>query len=340
MSKSKKWRNGKKSHTLSPEEKLQRDWLKQQHLEKQRIQKRDERIGFMKVAIPIAILGALFIGSMIVDFIFNSDFFFYYCMTLWLIGIIVFDKSGLRCLIFKYYPDKFPFSAILKENDPPARRIVEVCKTASLLSVFLTIIIGNWSFVLTSIWIICVFIIFCYILFDEKTPLISETGDLTSVSIFILIIQFLLIIIGGGNISINKRLFLFILAFTMIVLLIYIFRAKKLLLNALSAKSLAILVIGSITFSYAAFVRINEDFDFKKPNEYIVTVDDKHIYGGKHRDHTIEVVIPDDKNSEYNISISSDVYREINIGDEVIICKSNGALGMEYYYFKEKVDSE
>lgn len=340
MSKSKKWRNGKKKHTLSPEEKLQRDRLKQQHLEKQRIQKRSERIGFMKAAIPIAILVLLFIGSMTVDFIFHSDFFFYYCMTLWLIGIVVFDKSGLRLLIFKYYPDRFPFSVILKENDPPIRRVVEVCKTASLLSVFLTIIIGNWSFVLTSIWIICILIIFCYILFDDKTPLISETGDLTSVSIFILIIQFLLIIIGGGNISINKWLVLFILAFTIIVLMIYIFRAKKHFLNQVSAKSAAILVIGSITFSFAAFVRINEDFDFKNPTEYIVTVDDKHIYGGKHRDHTIEVVIPDDKNGEYNISISSEFYREINIGDEVIICKSSGALGMEYYYFKEKVDSE
>ncbi len=343
MSKSKKWRNGKK-HTLSPEEKLQRDKLKHQRLKKQRIQKHNDRIEFMKAAIPIVILGLLFIGSMVVDVIFDTDFFVYYCLSLWLIGIIVLDKSGLRSFIFKYYPDRFPFSVILKYDESPIRQVVEVCKTTSLLSVWAIIFIGHCSFIWTAIWIISILTIFFYVIFDDKTVLmhdsIARTDDLTSSSEAILVTSIMQFILCDLNILINTEIVLFTLFFTKLMISIYIIVSKYHKLSKISVKPVLILTIGSIAFSFVAFVRVNEDFDFKKPIEYYVTVDDKHIYGGKHREYTIEVKNWDDESKIINISISSDDYHEINVGDKVVICKSGGALGMEYYYFKGKEDSK
>ena len=338
MSKSKKWRNGKKKHTLSPEEKLRNEELKQKRLEKQRIQKKEERISFIKLFLPFLLLALLFIAFMIIDIICDTDYLALYFEVALLIGIILSDNSGLRSIIFKCLPNKFLFSDFLKNTETANRHTVEICKTISFLSIWSVIFLDKWMPVFTLLWIISTLIIFLFSIFDSETSMSKDKDTFTASGAVILFLPIFSCIFSYRNVLFNTKILCFVAVFTIIMftaaLIAWLIYHKKKFI----VREFIILTVGAIFFSFAAFTRINLDFDFSEPTKHYLTVEDMRYYGGRNRDFIITVNDWNADNKQMDISISSDDYHTLNIGDEVIILEYNGALGMKYRYYYGKAD--
>lgn len=75
--------------------------------------------------------------------------------------------------------------------------------------------------------------------------------------------------------------------------------------------------------------QINEVFDFSQPEAYVLVVEDLgHTSSRRNRRYECEVTLPDGRQVELDISRS--LYNQLEIGDQVLVELSTGALGIEY----------
>lgn len=78
---------------------------------------------------------------------------------------------------------------------------------------------------------------------------------------------------------------------------------------------------------------VNMLTDRSEPTTYRVVVEDKHIHSGKNRDYYCTVILAD--GWEYDLSVTSDVYPQIDIGEQIVIAHHTGGLGIEYITLAE-----
>lgn len=337
MSKSKKWRNGKKKR-ISSEEKAKRDALKQKRLERQKRESITAKKEFLITAIPVILLGILFVGFIIIDIIFDTGVWFSYCSVLIFAIIFLFDKSGFRSFIFRKLPDKIPFSEMLKNNERKNRRGVEICKTISFLSVWSILFIGYFSFLPTAFWILSTFIVFIYVIFDINTKLSKGKDDLTASGGVIIFAPIALYIISYQNVAFDLKILYFSAFFTIAVTISYFIAYRFHHKEQFIIRELILLLVGAVVFSFVAFTRVNRDFDFSEPIQHNLIVEDMYYHSGRNSYYSIYVDDWNNENEMLQIEISSDAYHTLNIGDEVIILEFNGALGMEHYAYYGKAD--
>lgn len=343
MSKSKKWRNGRKKRSVSPEEKERREALRQKCLERQREQKRRDRIEFMKLAVVPACFMLLFIAAMILDIVFDSDFLGRYLLCGWVLAIFIFDSSGIRSFVFRHYPDRLPLAELLKSDDTPNRRMIELCRTVSFLAVWAMLFVRQLQYVWTLVWILSMLTAFGYILFDEKTVLLRESrarkDDLTSASVILLFTSPVLFLFLYRNTFFTPGIGVFVLAFTAVVTGLYLVVAAR-KISGVRLGELGVFVIGAAAFAFMGVVQVNRAFDFSEPATYTVAVEDMYFYVGKNSSYTIYVENWTGEDGTVSVDVSSNVYHTIAVGDEVIISEHSGALGIRYYVYSGKAESE
>ena len=77
---------------------------------------------------------------------------------------------------------------------------------------------------------------------------------------------------------------------------------------------------------------INITFDFQKPQQYPVIIQDKETRSGYRSLYYYVIVSPwDEQTEDFRFDVSPQDYRSTDIGDTVTIYQSDGALGMEWY---------
>lgn len=92
------------------------------------------------------------------------------------------------------------------------------------------------------------------------------------------------------------------------------------------AIALAILVGAGISMIVGGYA--NQVYDFAEPDSYVLEVENLYKSGGKRQDYRCTVTLPDGR--EVSLSISQSLYKTLEIGDEVLVERGDGAFGMEY----------
>lgn len=343
MSKSKKWRNGPKKRPLSQEEKARRAVLRAQRIMRQQEQKRRDRMEFIKTAVVPVLMLLLFIVLFIADVILDTELAAYYFVFGWVLAIFLFDSSGIRSFVFRWYPDRLPLAGLLRSDDTPNRRMIELCRTVSFLMVWAMLFVQQLDFVWTAVWILSMLTAFGYSIFDEKTVLLRESrtrrDDLTSASVTLLFTSPVLFLFLYENTFFKPVIGVFVLVFTAAVTIVYLAAAVR-KISGVRLGELGIFVVGAAAFAFVGFVQVNRAFDFSEPERYTVAVEDMYFYVGKNSSYTLYVTDWTGEAGTVAVDVTSDEYHGIEIGDTVVIKEYSGALGLRYYGYNGKTEAE
>lgn len=85
-----------------------------------------------------------------------------------------------------------------------------------------------------------------------------------------------------------------------------------------------------ILFSFGLICTVNYQYDFSKPIEYHTKVIDKYIESGRHGRRSL-VIAQEDSFSQTDFKVGWKEYREVEIGEYVIVQKRDGLLKFEWY---------
>ncbi|MEZ4627333.1 MAG: hypothetical protein R2912_04350 [Eubacteriales bacterium] len=84
-------------------------------------------------------------------------------------------------------------------------------------------------------------------------------------------------------------------------------------------------------FIFGSLLAINEDYDFKQPQDYAVTVVDKHISSGRSKVCYITVSPWGDQTEDTDIEVDKDQYKYAEIGDTATVLQFQGTLNMPWH---------
>lgn len=319
---------------LTEAERERRRILREKHEELKITKIKESRRKFFSYLSLALILTGSFAATITFDVKHNTD------LTILLIavncsaGFIAFDNSGIRTAVFSRLPDKFPFANELKRKNKGQCKAVELCKTLSYFSLLFYPIIPA---LFAIVWIICEITAFLHLIFDKDTcirPPETPHNGLSAAGDTIIITSGIMLLFQMDNIFINNCLIAFTLIFTISAAVLFILRG-----SGYDAKSdVIILILGAEFFSFAGFCAVNKDLDFSEPQKYIAVIEDMNHTSGKNNHYKIYVNDWKGSGDTVSIEVNSDDFRNLEIGDTVIVYEYNGALGMNYYDYSAKYD--
>jgi len=324
---SKRSKKYKMKKPLTEAERERRKRLREQRNERQRLTDINSRRRFWKCFFLIAVIIAIGVFTAAAEIKRGSNSFIIYLMILFSCGIVCCDNSGFRSTLFSRLPDKFPFAEELKRKNKGQCRAVELCKTLSYFSLLFYPLLPT---ILAAVWLICEIVAFIHLIFDKDTGIrppetpengLSAAGDIT------IITSGIMLLLQMDNIFTNSRLWTFIVIFTIGATSLFLLFGSW----QNSKADVIIFFLGAAAFAFSGFCAVNKDFDFSEPKKYTAVIENKYYTSGKNSHYTIYVKDWHGSEDTVSVEVSSDDYREFEIGDTVTVYEYSGALGMSYY---------
>ncbi|MCM1133381.1 MAG: hypothetical protein NC340_07905 [Ruminococcus flavefaciens] len=309
---------------LTAEEKERRRQLAENRKERQKREKEQMILKFTAVAI----IGIIFLAVIILSVIFKPELLLIFFIVISALAIILFDQSGIRDFLFRWYPDSFIFADDLKSHDPARAVPMQMASTIGWAMFMLMLFIHNRIFAI--IWLICVGVGLYYMFTREEY---SYDGEYEGSVLFILITPMFLFLRELYNVRITPAFIAFTVIFTVVYSIAYAVRVHN---GNHSYKRIILGIITVVLCSSTSFLLINRAFDFSEPHEYRLTVEDKDCFSGKSTTYYIYTQDWRNPSELIDIRVDYDIYPLLEKGDAVIIEAYSGSLGMEYYEYKEK----
>lgn len=322
----------KKKNKVPTEEELQEI----RRLKKQRVEAKQKAIAERKkleneifrkkfatiiVAVPLVIITTILIAIFT-----NMSIFIKYCFSVCLIITLLTDKSFMRRMLYKYYPEKFPFADKIKKDYNDVILLFDIVRTVGYSCVFCMYLFEGLTIVWTVGWIISVILAY----YDKIKN--SELHNLykRNTEAFTFIAPGLMFLVNferGWQIRWHAGLLLFmIIGSIAVTILLYNFTKNKMKKSEIASHFM---------FSALAFaticIGINRDFDFSQPYTYTSEIIDKFETTGRGGSHYLSVNDWIDENELYDVKVNSEKYDNVRIGDTVMLEIHDGALGMHYF---------
>ncbi len=325
-------RKYKHKKQISAEEKERRRQLAEKRKERQKREKRQ----LTAELITGTFIGIIFLAVIILSAIFKPDFLLIFYTVVSAAAILLFDQSGIRSFIFRWYPDNFIFADELKSHDTERSVPMQLAGTVNW-TMFMLIILdfefeSGLRCICTIIWLISIGVGLYYMLTTEEYSL-EKGAKYECSALYLLITPIYVLLMGIYNVRITAPF----IAFTAIFIVIYNIMYAVMIHNGNQVYTR--LIYGIIVSAFCAssgFLLINKTLDFSEPHEYRLTVEDKDYSGGKSTTYYIYTQDWSNPTELIDIRVNSDVYRSLEEGDSVIIETKSGSLGMEHYGYKEK----
>ena len=321
-------RKHKRRKPISAEEKERRRQLAEERKERQKLEKK--RLTIEVIVITLIII--LFFGVLALSAIFSPKLLLIFFIVSAVILTLLLDQSGIRNLIFRWYPDRFLFADYLKNHDTERAVPMQLANTISWGMFMLIIFEIRYKYIWTIIWLICIGVGLYYMLTTEEYSL--EKGAKYECSVlFLLITPTFLLLAEIYNVRITIPFIAFTAVFTVIFSIIYAVQVYH------GNQVFARIIYGIIVLSMCAssgFLLINKNLDFSEPKSYTLVIEDKDYSGGKNTTYYIYTQDWNNPDELIDIKVNSDTYHSLEIGDSVIIETHSGSLGMEHYEYKQK----
>jgi len=250
-----------------------------------------------------------------------------------IIAFVIFysDNSRIRTSIVKRLPRNFPFYKQLKIVRGRSDEISELYKTIIYYCLLCCWNISYLDFLTSGAAIVFTILsLYRYFKYNEKVHFGQPTDNRFSPTSMCLLIPGVLFSLWALENHKYNLLFWILLTtiFLILIILFFIFskegRTKFLVFIGYSF-CILIWIFGSLNI-------INITFDFQKPQQYPVIIQDKETRSGYRSVYYYVIVSPwDEQTEDIRFDVSPQDYRSTDIGDTVTIYQSDGALGMEWY---------
>lgn len=319
-------RKHKRRKPISLEEKERRRQLAEERKERQKLEKKR----LIAEVIVGTLTGIIFLAIMILSAIFKPKLLLIFFIASAVILTLLLDQSGIRSLVFCWYPDRFLFADYLKKHDTERAVPMQLASTTGWY-MFMLMLFSQHS-IFSVIWLICIGVGLYYMLTDERYSL--EKGAKYECSLlYLLITPIYVLIMVIYNVRITMPFIAFTALFTLIFSIIYaihIYHGNQVFTRIIYG------IIVSALCASSGFLLINKNLDFSEPKSYTLKIEDKEYYSGKNTTYYIYIQDWTNPSELIDIKVSSDEYHELEIGDSVIIETHSGSLGAEYYDYTEK----
>lgn len=320
-------RKHQRKKQISADEKERRQKLAEKRKERQKREKK------RNIRDAIAFIAGLILLSVvfILCAIFSEKLLIIFFVVISALAILLFDQSGIRSLIFRWYPDRFPFSDELKKHDHERTLPMQLASTTGWCMFIFMLLSRNRIF--SVIWLICIITGLYYMLTDERYSL--EKGAKYECSLlYLLLTPTYVLLMLIYNVRITMPFIAFTVIFTVIYNIVYAVNITH------GNQKYSRIIYGIIVASFCAssgFLLINKTLDFSEPHEYTLSVEEKDSSRGKSTRYYIYTQDWNNSGELIDITVNSDIYHSLEIGDSVVIETSKGSLGAEYYEYKESV---
>lgn len=321
-------RKHKRRKPISAEEKERRRQLAEERKKRHKLEKKRN----IRDAIAITLGIILFSVISILSAIFNEKLLLIFFIVSAVILTLLLDQSGIRSLIFSWYPDRFLFADYLKKYDTERAVLMQLANTISWCMFMLIIFEIRYKYIWTIIWLICIVVGLYYMLTTEEYSL-EKGAKYECSTLFLLVTPVFLLLAEIYNVRITVLFIAFTVIFTVILSIIYAVQVYH------GNQVFARIIYGIIVLSMCAssgFLLINKNVDFNEPHKYSLTVEDKDYSGGKNTTYYIYTQDWNNPDELIDIKVNSDTYHSLEIGNSVIIETHRGSLGMEYYEYEQK----
>lgn len=247
-----------------------------------------------------------------------------------LVGGVVYtiseDKSGIRDWLLKYFPSRHKRRSKKRIYDQRS----ELYKTLSYFCLLLTWLVPRIDIIslglLVLIPLLSVIRSFWY---PSLAPFNSHNKrELTPTADALLMTGLFMCIWTINNQQYSRLVWLYSGIFASIwIVLFLIFNQEY--------KEKITIALGFIVciaiFSFGAVCNVNREYDFHTPKQYIETVADKNISGGKSQTCYATVTPWSGKQENTEIQIDRETFKKLKVGDKVHIIVFEGALGIGWY---------
>ena len=158
----------RRHHRRKPLTVAEQERRKQLHDERVRRKKREKRLFWLKLLI-IALLVLLLISiSIILAITGHTRAMCVFDTILGLIAATLTDRSGIREILFSWYPERFLFSSTLKKHVPDRSFLIELARTICYYA-FGAMLLWNRLYDLCApICVITIVIGYVYLVFDQN----------------------------------------------------------------------------------------------------------------------------------------------------------------------------
>lgn len=322
-----KRKHGKKKQ-ISADEKERRRQLAEERKERQKLEKK--HLIFNAIATTLGLIFYLLIFILLA--IFNTRLLLIFLFLSLAILTLLLDQSGIRQLIFCWYPEKFPFADYLKKHDPERAVPMQLAGTISWYMSMLMILPVGFQRLWAMIWLVCIIIGLYYMLTTDEYSL-EKGAKYECSALFLLIEPVFVSLATTRNVRITIPFIVFLVAFIIIYNIFYAIHINN------GNQHYSRILYGIFVTAFCAssgFLLINTCLDFSEPKSHILEIEDKDYYAGKNSSYYIYIEDWNNSSELIDVEISSSEYKKLEIGDRVVIESRNGSLGAEYYSYKEK----
>lgn len=158
----------RRHHRRKPLSAAEQERRKQLHDERVRRKKREKRLFWLKLLI-IALLVLLLISiNIILAFIGHTRAMCVLDTILGLIAATLTDRSGIREILFSWYPERFLFSSTLKKHIPDRSFLIELARTICYYAVGAMLLWNRLCDFCAPICVITIVIGYVYLIFDQN----------------------------------------------------------------------------------------------------------------------------------------------------------------------------
>lgn len=247
-----------------------------------------------------------------------------------LLVVFYYDDSGIRLMLVKRLNDDFPGKKFLSKRRRIGDRATQYCKTFTLLSLLLYWILPEARVVFLATTIaLPILAVYRYIRYNETIRLSGEMkNDLSPTASTLLIPSTMFVMWGLFNHAYSKLFWILLLAISNIFYIPFILLTQEYKKKKPVALGFLFLVV---LFTFGSLEMINTDYDFNQPQEYAVTVVDKHLSSGRSKVCYITVSPWGDYTSEMDIEVDKDSYKSAVVGDTATVVQFQGALKMPWH---------
>ncbi len=274
----------------------------------------------------IAIVVSLAIAITAASWIMPSRWFSILLLVAGIAYTVCSDKSGLRDWLLPHFSSHRRY----KQNRAEYDRQSELYKTLSYFSLLLTWLVPHVGIVSLGLLILIplLAIIRCFLYSGSTFFGAHNKGELSPTADALLMSGLFMCIWTINNQQYSRLVWLYSGIFASIwIILFLVFNQEY--------KEKITVVLGFIVciaiFSFGAVCNVNREYDFHTPKQYIETVTDKNVSGGKSQTCYATVTPWPGKQENTEIQIDRDTYKKIEVGEKVYIIVYEGALGIGWY---------
>lgn len=158
----------RKQHRRKPLSANELERRRKLHDERIKRKKKEKWIFLIKIAVIVVSIIVLFTIGIVIDVLRGNHAMIVYISVVTVIITTITDRSGLRTILFSFYPDKFLFSEYLKKSYPQRSFLMELSRTICYYALCLIIICEKLSALWAVLCIVAMIIGYVYIIFDRN----------------------------------------------------------------------------------------------------------------------------------------------------------------------------